>query len=204
MAARFPPAASSGPEATTERLILSPLISADAEELFRYRSDLDVCRNQSWEPRFLEEVQRFIDGLQAIAFDTPGTWFQLAVRLRDSGLLVGDVGIHFPPDERRQVEIGVTVAPIHQGLGLGTEAVNGLLDQIFGPLGKHRAFASVDPRNLPSVRLLRRVGMRQEAHFRESLWFKGEWVDDLVFAILQPEWCRRQRRAGANTIPDAR
>ena len=36
--------------------------------------------------------------------------------------------------------------------------------------------------------LLRRVGMRQEAHFRESLWFKGEWADDVVFAILQSEW----------------
>jgi RimJ/RimL family protein N-acetyltransferase len=30
--------------------------------------------------------------------------------------------------------------------------------------------------------------MRQEAHFRKSLWFKGEWVDDVVFAVLASEW----------------
>jgi RimJ/RimL family protein N-acetyltransferase len=46
----------------------------------------------------------------------------------------------------------------------------------------------VDPRNGPSTALLRRVGIRQEAHFHESLWFNEEWADDLVFAILRSEW----------------
>ena len=46
----------------------------------------------------------------------------------------------------------------------------------------------MDPRNEPSVALLERVGMRKEAHFRKSLWFKGEWVDDMVLAILKSEW----------------
>ena len=35
---------------------------------------------------------------------------------------------------------------------------------------------------------MKRLGMRQEAHFKESLWFKGEWADDVVFAILAREW----------------
>jgi hypothetical protein len=43
--------------------------------------------------------------------------------------------------------------------------------------------------------------MRQEAHFRQSLWLRGEWVDDLVFAILESEWTaqpglRMESRAG--------
>jgi RimJ/RimL family protein N-acetyltransferase len=36
--------------------------------------------------------------------------------------------------------------------------------------------------------LLKAVGMHQEAHFRESLLFRGEWVDDVVFALLAREW----------------
>jgi RimJ/RimL family protein N-acetyltransferase len=52
-------------------------------------------------------------------------------------------------------------------------------------------YGSVDPRNRASIALLARVGMRQEAHFRKSLWLRGEWVDDLVFAILESEWTRR-------------
>jgi RimJ/RimL family protein N-acetyltransferase len=48
--------------------------------------------------------------------------------------------------------------------------------------------ASVDPRNAACVALLQALGMRQEAHFRESLWLHGEWVDDAVFALLAWEW----------------
>ena len=120
----------------------------------------------------------------------PGTWFQLGVRLRESAALVGDLGVHFFEDGR-QVEVGFTLAPDSQGRGLGTEAVVGLLDYLFRHLHKHRVSASVDPRNERSLRLLRRVGMRQEAHFLQSLHFKGEWADDTVFAILASEWSAR-------------
>ncbi len=91
-------------------------------------------------------------------------------------------------DDPRQVEIGFTLAPAYWGQGLATEAVSGILSYLFGPAQKHRVFASVDPRNAPSIALLERVGMRREAHFRESLWFKGEWVDDVIFGVLKSEW----------------
>ncbi len=179
------------PEIITERLALAPLLSGDAPALLEYRSDPEVFRYQTWAPASLDEAQRFIDDHRSLAFDTPDTWFQLAIRLRESGQLLGDVGVHFPPDETRQVEIGVTIAPRHQRRGFGAEAVIGLIGHLLGPLGKHRVYASVDPRNAPSIALLERVGLRQEAHFRESLWFKGEWADDLVFAILGSEWAAR-------------
>jgi RimJ/RimL family protein N-acetyltransferase len=46
----------------------------------------------------------------------------------------------------------------------------------------------MDPRNTASIALFKRVGMRQEAHFVESLWLNDEWVDDVVYAILEREW----------------
>jgi RimJ/RimL family protein N-acetyltransferase len=178
----------STPEILTERLVLTPLRGSDAQALFDYRSSPEVCRYQTWEPRALDDARRFIDGLASVPFDTPGSWSQLGIRLRDSGVLVGDLGVHCPADEPRQAEIGFTVSPSHQRRGLGLEAVAGLLGHLFGPLQKHRVSASVDPRNGASMALLRKVGMRQEAHFRESLWFKGEWADDVVFAVLASEW----------------
>jgi RimJ/RimL family protein N-acetyltransferase len=180
------------PRIATARLILDPLTAPDAAALFAYRSRPDVFRFQSWEPSRLVDAEDFLARLTDVEFNTPGTWFQLAVRLRESGVLVGDLGVHFLEDGA-QVEIGFTLAPEAQGSGLGTEAVTGLLDYLFGSLGKHRVFASVDPRNEASVRLLRRVGMREEAHFVESLQFKGGWADDLVFAILKSEWDARER-----------
>jgi len=41
----------------------------------------------------------------------------------------------------------------------------------------------------------RRLGMRQEASYVESEWFKGEWTTLLVFALLEREW-RTLRNAG--------
>jgi RimJ/RimL family protein N-acetyltransferase len=45
-----------------------------------------------------------------------------------------------------------------------------------------------DARNAASAGVLRHIGMRQEALFRENEWVKGEWTDELVFAILADEW----------------
>jgi RimJ/RimL family protein N-acetyltransferase len=188
------------PEIVTERLVLTPLRSSDVEALFDYRRNPDVCRYQTWMPRTLDDARRFIDGCQAAPFDTPGSWSQLGIRLQDSGVLVGDLGVHCPAGEPRQAEIGFTVSPSHQRRGLGLEAVTALLAYLFGTLQKHRVFASVDPRNEPSMALLRRVGMRQEAHFRESLWFKGEWADDVVFAVLQSEWTGSPQEGSASGV----
>ena len=179
------------PEILTERLRLSPLVASDAPAMYAYRSHPDVRRYQSFDPGSLGDVEAFIAGLQSVAFDTAGTWFQFAIRLEESGQLIGDVGTHFIAGDPRQVEIGITISPAHQRLGYGTEAISGVLGHLLGPLQKHRVFASVNPGNEAIIALLKRAGMRQEAHFRESLWFRGEWTDDVVFAILASEWKRR-------------
>lgn len=33
-----------------------------------------------------------------------------------------------------------------------------------------------------------RLRLRREAHFRRSQWFKGAWVDDIIYAVLRDEW----------------
>ena len=180
-----------GPDIVTDRLILSPLSAADSASLFAYRSLPEVSRYQSWEPQSLDDAISFINGLASTVFDTPGTWFQLGVRLRESGELIGDLGVHFL-ENGQQTEIGFTLAPSSQGRGFAAEVVLALLDLLFGQLGKHRVFASADPRNQSSLQLLQRVGMRQEAHSRKSLLFKGEWADDVVFAVLDSEWVKHE------------
>jgi RimJ/RimL family protein N-acetyltransferase len=69
-----------------------------------------------------------------------------------------------------------------------------MLDFGFGTLGLHRVWGDCDPRNEASVRVQRKLGMRQEAHFRENALIKGEWVDSLIHAILDREWAARPRR----------
>ena len=172
---------------TTARLDVRKLVEQDAETMYRYRSHPEICRYQSWEPESLDEVREFVRRQAAVELGPPGTWFQLGLYLRETGELVGDVGIQVLGDEPRQAEIGITLAPEHHGRGLATEALRAVLGELFERRGMHRVFGSVDPDNAASIALLERIGMRREAHFLESLWFKGAWADDVVYAILRRE-----------------
>ena len=177
----------------TRRLVLRPLRLGDGAAVFRYRSRPEVSRYQNWEPSTVSEVDEFIVRMMALDPDIPGTWYQLAVCRRDTGELLGDCGLHFPLGRDYEAEFGISLAPEFQGRGYASEAVEAVLGYLFEKLGKHRVFGSVDPRNHASLRLMERVGLRREAHFRESLWFKGGWADDVIFAMLRREWDERSR-----------
>jgi RimJ/RimL family protein N-acetyltransferase len=174
-------------EITTTRLFLRHLAVSDSAAVLAYRADPDVARHQPWRPRDEDEVIRWIRSQESAAVDTPGTWFQLAILLREGGALIGDVGLHFPAEEPRQAEFGITLAPGFQRRGCATEALRAVLRYLAADLRKHRVYARVDPRNARSIALLERVGMRREGHLRESCLLHGEWADDYVYAILDRE-----------------
>jgi RimJ/RimL family protein N-acetyltransferase len=178
----------------TERLVLRALQADDAETMFAYRSDPEVMRYQGWDPESLDDVRAFITDNQRYEPYAPGTWRQFAIALRSDGTMVGDCGVHVPEDKPEQAEFGITLATAFQRRGYASEALRALLRLVFGTLGKHRVSASVDPRNRPSIALFERAGFRKEAHFVQSLWLMGEWVDDVIFAMLAHEW--REKEGG--------
>jgi RimJ/RimL family protein N-acetyltransferase len=172
----------------TERLALRELAAGDAQKIFEYRTLPEVSRFQSWGTHSRDEIVSDISAWAATEPGTPGSWYQIGITLRSSGELIGDCGFHVLAADPRQAELGIALAPKYQSLGYATEALRALLDYLLVKLGLHRAFGSVDPRNVQSIRLMQRVGMREEAHFVKSLWFKGEWVDDMIFAMRAEDW----------------
>jgi len=169
----------------------------DVATFVAYRSSEQVARFQSWDaPYPREEGERFIREIAKEHPDTPGEWFQFAVVLRATGQLIGDCAALPLADDPRQCEIGFTIAPGHQGQGYATEAVSLLLTYLFTGRGKHRITAYCDSRNAASIALLERLAMRREGHLRETTGAKGEWTDDLVYALLRDEWQSRWRARG--------
>ncbi len=170
----------------TDRLILKPLSLQDKEVFLAYRGNPEVFQFQSWDPPNLQEVENFICQNLTVVPNTPDTWLQLGIYLHND-LLIGDIGLHFLEDND-QMEIGYTLAPEHQGQGYAFEAVKVVLDHLCLDLGKHRITASVDPDNQRSINLLKKLGFRQEAYFKKSLFIRGEWCDDVIYAMLDEEW----------------
>ena len=58
----------------------------------------------------------------------------------------------------------------------------------FEELGLHRIIGRCDGRNEASARLMAKLGMRHEAHFVRNEIVKGEWTDEVVYAMLGEEW----------------
>jgi RimJ/RimL family protein N-acetyltransferase len=179
-------------ELRSPRLILRRLRRDDLAALCAYRSLPEVAHYQDWESFGPDEAARLIDGQSGLEPSVPGTWFQLAIVVAATGVLVGDCGLHCRQDEPRQMEIGITLAPAHQGRGYAAEAIECLLGFAFGSLGKHRVAAVTDAENRAAAALFRRSGFRLEAHFVEHVWFKGHWGSEFVFALLRREWEQRQ------------
>jgi RimJ/RimL family protein N-acetyltransferase len=106
--------------------------------------------------------------------------------------LVGDVGVCLHSN-RMQAEIGFTLAKAYQGHGYATEAVGQVLEHLFTWRNLRRISAECDARNVPSARLLRRLGFVEEGCRRAHTWVKGEWTDDLLFGYLRDDYLNRSR-----------
>jgi RimJ/RimL family protein N-acetyltransferase len=180
----------------TARLTLRPFVPGDLDDLFAIQSRPDVARFLYWDARDREQVRRALDrktGQSVLAEEGQG--LTLAVVWHEVGAVVGEVNLQWLSREHRQGEVGFVFHPAYQGRGLATEAAEVMLRLGFAGLGLHRIIGRCDARNLPSARLLERLGMRREAHFVHNELFKGEWGDEFVYALLDHEW--RDRRATA-------
>jgi RimJ/RimL family protein N-acetyltransferase len=177
----------------TERLILRQATLLDAPDMFSYRSNPAIHQFLSSVVGSVADMQQFIAN-SAKELNEPGTWFQVAIVQQETNKVIGDIGLHFIAGEpHQQVEIGYTLSPDFHNQGIANEAVQEIISFLFNNLQKHRIIASVDPLNSPSFRMLEKLGFRKEAHFKKSLFFKGEWVDDLVYGLLAEEWKNHAR-----------
>ncbi len=181
----------------TERINIRPVSINDKESIFVYRSDPETHKYLSLIPKTVDDVDDFIKKSSSV-FNVQGTWFQFVIIEQLSNQVIGDIGIHFldTDPENKQVEIGYTLNKKYHGKGYATEALTVVINYLINYLNKHRITASIDPTNIPSIKLIERLGFRKEAHFIESLFFHGMWVDDVVYAILAKEWIDRNNKIG--------
>ena len=149
----------------------------------------DVARFLYWEPRGPEESRAaLVRKTTETAFGAEDQGLSLAVTRNEDDTLLGEVILRMVDFSGRGAELGFIFHPDHHGRGYAAEAARGLLDLAFGTLDLHRVIGRCDARNETSARLMQRLGMCQEAHFRSSEMVKGEWCDELVFAVLADEW----------------
>src|SRR5689334_19042737 len=132
-------------EILTPQLRLRPFQAEDLPAFVAYRSAPEVARYQSWDESYsLEDAQRFLESQEGLTLGQPGEWMQLAAVDRATGELCGDCAVRVSADQHATAELGVTLAPDHQGRGLAGEALTAVITVLFEEHDIHRIYAETD------------------------------------------------------------
>lgn len=172
-----------------DRLTLRRYTMADVDALYRIQSRDDVARYLMWSPRDLDEVREIVaQRVTQYRLDERNDTLSMVVDRHDTGELIGTALLQWTSREHGQGELGYVLHPDHHGKGFATEITVELLRMGFEDVGMHRICGRCDGRNIASARVMEKAGMRREAHLRENEFVKGEWTDEVIYALLSGEW----------------
>ncbi|MGH3840472.1 MAG: GNAT family N-acetyltransferase [Pseudonocardiaceae bacterium] len=87
----------------------------------------------------------------------------------------------------RSAWVGYWVESQVAGGGIGTAAVALAVDHAFGPVALHRIEATVRPENAASLRVLAKLGFRDEGLLQRYLEVDGDWRDHRLLAMTRDE-----------------
>ncbi|MAK81869.1 MAG: hypothetical protein CMJ17_08330 [Phenylobacterium sp.] len=110
----------------------------------------------------------------------------LAAQLLENEQVIGSVRLGL--DGQDGADLGYVFGSSWWGVGYGYEAASAVLAVAFETLELHRVWANCDARNAASVRLLEKLGMRQEGAMLKDRKVRDGWRDTHLFALLADEW----------------
>jgi RimJ/RimL family protein N-acetyltransferase len=171
---------------TTPRLILRAYTLDDAPALQRLVGAREVALNTLRIPHPYPdgEAERWISTHQQARERGD---YAFAVVLRDSGELIGTIGLHGQNDHNH-AEIGYWIGVPYWGHGYATEAAAAVVRFGFETLGLHRIYAMHFSRNPSSGRVLQKIGMRHEGTMRQHLKKWDEYVDLECYGMLRADY----------------
>ncbi|MDT0457270.1 GNAT family N-acetyltransferase [Streptomyces sp. DSM 41527] len=141
---------------TTDRLVLRPWTTAEATAV------LDDTRSVHWADDFPAEGDRVIAGLLEQHPAWLGAHGHRLIIERGSGLVVGSIGLFWPPS-KGAIEIGYGLVASRRGRGYATEATRALADFALTVPDVHTVVASAELSNPASLRVLEKAGFHRSA-----------------------------------------
>ena len=175
------------PNLETERLILRPIRVSDAPDMYDYAKREDVTRYLLWNPHpNMEHTRRYLEYLGGQY--RLGKFYDWALCLKESGRMIGTCGFVRFDCPHNSAEIVYVLHPDYRGQELMPEAIRRVLQFGFSVLSLHRVEARYMVENLPSRRVMEKVGMQFEGVKRQAMLVKGFYRDIGTYAILANEF----------------
>lgn len=175
------------PELTTERLLLRRITKEDVEEIFEIYSDPEVARFDWYYPienrdKAVKVIENFEEGYDE---QEEITW---GVTIKGDNKIIGYCCLGDFQEGPRSCEIGYGFNRQFWNKGYGTETVMALVKFAFEEMNINRIEGTVTLENDISIKVLKKCNFTEEGTFRERTFMKGEFVDDVILAILRKDY----------------
>lgn len=175
------------PKLETERLLLRRITNDDVNEIFELRSNPKIMQ---YIPRPLVKTKE--EALTHIAMIdekiNANEGINWAITLKNSSKLIGIIGHFRIRPEHFRSEIGYMLLPEFQGRGIISEAVKEVVNYGFDVMQLHSIEAIIDPENLASEKVLQKNGFTKEAHLKENEYYEGQFLDTVIYSILNQHY----------------
>lgn len=169
----------------TTDLILRRFTEDDWEDLYEYLSEPFVVE---YEPYGVFSQGECIVEAKRRASDK--NFF--AVVLKEENKVIGN--LYFSKGDFDTWEIGYVFNLAYQNKGYATQGAKALIDYAIKNCSARRIVARCNTENTASWRLMERLHMRREGHYKKIRYFKMDeanqpiWIDAYEYAILAEEW----------------
>lgn len=177
-------------EIQTARLRLRQIQPEDADMLYIWMSDPEVCQYERWQPHPSPAFSRgYI--MEVFGGYRSDRMYQWGIELK--GRLIGSASIVNVDDLDQKATLGYCLARAYWSNGYATEAVKAVLDYMFNEIGLNRIEASHAVNNIASGRVLEKAGMLLEGQAKDYYFSNAGFQDSRLFGITKAAYLRKGR-----------
>lgn len=180
------------PQLSTSNCTLRQIKVSDAPDLYDYFSKEEVMQYYDLDPLTSpQQAKQIIAAWQHRWEKDEGV--RWGISLHSSPTLIGTIGFHNWSLNHRKTEVGGDLSPQFWNKGLMSECLLAVLEYGFVEMNFNRIEALVNVDNLASCKVLEKINMKQEGQLRHYRFYRGKFIDVLIYSYLQHEFLQRLR-----------
>ena len=179
------------PQLQTSRLVLRGLEESDVDAIFAYASSPTITRYVLWETHANKEATPAFLRDHVMPHYLERVPEPYGICLKESPqIVIGTVGCFWNKHANRTMDMGYVLSEAHHRRGIVAEAARAVLDYVFANTDVERVQAHSVAENVPSQRVMQKIGMTREGCLRSALFHRERFWDVEKCSVLRAEWER--------------
>jgi RimJ/RimL family protein N-acetyltransferase len=160
---------------------------ADLDVLYRVAADLPTWEERRPRPP-MPLTRSAFDARVARSVEQEESADGLQFVVDADGTPVGTVSLFEQDDLARHAEVGIALVPEARGRGIGTAAIEQIVEFAFVRRNLRRLHLQALASNRGAIRAYEKAGFVVEGRRREHAWVRGGYEDIVVMGVLRSEW----------------